>query len=190
MIHLPRIQVIIGSVRAQRICPQIASWVEQVGNQKISALFEVLDLKDWPLPMDDEPGIPAKADDYINPHTRAWSQKIAMGDGFVFVTPQYNWGYPAPLKNAIDHLYQEWKGKPAIIVTYGGHGGGKCAAQLRQVLEGLKMRPVPTMPGFTLSHAHIEANTGSIDPAFEFAASLPALEQSFLELSAFLSQKA
>ncbi len=66
----------------------------------------------------------------------------------VFVSPQYNWGYPAPLKNAIDHLYKEWAGKPAMIVTYGGHGGSKCAAQLRQAFAELAAAiPPPSATG-------------------------------------------
>jgi NAD(P)H-dependent FMN reductase len=86
----------------------------------------------------DEPGIPAR-DPPVHEHTRSWSRKVASLQGFVFVTPQYNWGYPAALKNALDYLYVEWNGKPAVIVTYGSHGGRKCAEQLQQVLTGLKM---------------------------------------------------
>ncbi len=85
---------------------------------------------------------------YHQPHTQTWSQLISSHDAFIFITPQYNWGYPAALKNAIDYLFNEWKGKPALIVSYGGHGGGKAAAQLRVVLEGgLDMRIVGPMPG-------------------------------------------
>lgn len=187
MIHVPRILVIVGSTRARRICPQIATWVAEVGNEAIPGTFEVVDLKDWPLPADDEPEIPAAGLGYASEHTRAWSRKVSEGDAFVFVTPQYNWGYPAPLKNALDHLYREWAGKPAVIVTYGGHGGGKCAAQLRQVLDGLKMNPVPTMPGFRLARERIEANTGVIEPASEFIDDLGVLRQAFAELSASLA---
>jgi NAD(P)H-dependent FMN reductase len=187
MIHVPRIQVIVSSVRARRICPQIAAWVAEIGADAISGRFEVVDLKDWPLPMDDETEIPAGASNYAFEHTSAWSRKVSEGDAFVFVTPQYNWGYPATLKNALDHLYREWVGKPAMIVTYGGHGGGKCAAQLRQVLDGLKMQPVPTMPGFRLARERIEANTGTIEPASEFAEYLDVLRQAFVELSASLA---
>lgn len=118
--------------------------------------------------MDDEAAIPAMGR-YESPHSRAWSEKVAAADGIVFVTPQYNWGYPAALKNAIDHLYREWAGKPSLIVTYGGHGGGKCAAQLRQVLDGLDMRTVATMPGLVLPRERIEANDGTIDPEALFA---------------------
>jgi NAD(P)H-dependent FMN reductase len=136
--------------------------------------------------MDDEPGIPSRGD-YALGHTRAWSRKISEGDAFVFVTPQYNWGYPAPLKNALDHLYKEWSGKPAMIVTYGGHGGGKCADQLRQVLAGMHMAPVATMPGFSLPRADIEANTGVVEPALACAEHLDVLRQAFIELAAALA---
>ncbi len=114
--HRSPILVIAGSVRPRRICIQVANWVAAAGREATDLTFEVVDLKDWPLPMDDEPEIPA-AGGYALDHTRAWSRKIAEAPGFVFVTPQYNWGYPAPLKNALDHLYQEWAGKPAMIVT-------------------------------------------------------------------------
>jgi len=185
MIHTPRILVIVGSMRARRIGPQIAHWVAQIGRESVPGTFEIVDLKDWPLPMDDEPGVPA-AGDYIFAHTQAWSRKVAEGDAFIFVTPQYNWGYPAPLKNALDHVHKEWSEKPAMIVTYGGHGGTQCAAQLRQVLEGLGMKPVPTMPAFRLPRARIEANTGEVEPALEFAAHLGELRQAFGELAAML----
>ena len=191
MIHGSKILVIIGSTRAKRVGPEIAEWVATIGHETIAGDIEVVDLKDWPLPMDDEPGIPAGVPehyDYANAHTRAWSEKIAGANAFVFVSPQYNWGYPAPLKNALDHLYGEWSGKPALIVTYGGHRGGKCARQLRQVLNGLHMKPVAVV-GLKLSRAHIEANTGTIDPAKEFASHLKALKRGYAELSAALNGK-
>jgi len=186
MIHAPRIHVIVGSVRRQRICPLVAEWVMGVGREAMAAAFEIVDLRDWPLPMDDEPGVPA-GHPYEQPHTLAWSRKVQEAQAFVFVTPQYNWGYPASLKNALDHLYREWNGKPAMIVTYGGHGGDKCAGQLRQVLDGLKMNTVATMPGFRISREQVEQNSGAIDPAAAFAAHLPELRQGFAELQAALA---
>lgn len=185
MIHTPRVLVIVGSVRPRRVCPQVAAWVAQVGREGVPASFEVVDLKDWPLPMDDEPSVPARGA-YVCEHTHVWSRKISAADAFVFVTPQYNWGYPAALKNALDHLYKEWSGKPAMIVTYGGHGGDKCAIQLRQVLDGLNLKPVATMPGFRLARERIEANVGAIDPGREFAEYLGLLRQAFTELAAAL----
>jgi len=179
--------VIVGSTRARRICPQIAEWVARVGRETISGVFEIVDLKKWRLPMDDEPDVPARGR-YASRHTSAWSRKISEGDAFVFVTPQYNWGYPAPLKNALDHLHREWSGKPAMIASYGARGGGKCAAQLRQVLDGLDMKPVGTMPGFVLSRERIEADAGVIEPDREFAEHLAILRQAFVELASALAQ--
>ncbi|MCB8877830.1 NADPH-dependent FMN reductase [Acidisoma silvae] len=184
---MKKILVVGGSTRARRISPCVAGWVAEVGRSAIPHAFELVDLKDWPLPMDDEPGIPAAGDNYESELTRAWSHKVGGADAFVFVTPQYNWGYPAPLKNALDHLYNEWSAKPAMIVTYGGHSGGKCAEQLRQVLEALSMRLVPTMPGFKIRRQLIEANTGMIDPETEFGDHKLNLELAFSELSEGLS---
>lgn len=186
MADRPRILFIAGSVRPLRISPVVAAWIAGQVARGIDAEVELVDLADWPLPMDDEPGIPARGL-YASPKTRAWSDMIAGGNAFVFVTPQYNWGYPAPLKNAIDHLYAEWRGKPAMIVTYGNHGGGKCAAQLREVLTGVKMRVVETTAGLTLSRANIEANAGKIDPAKEFATDVPAISAAIDELRVALS---
>jgi NAD(P)H-dependent FMN reductase len=163
----PTILVIMGSTRPRRIGPTIARWVADLGRATVSADFEIIDLRDWSLPMDDEPGIPAHGG-YEQEHTLAWSRKISSADGFIFVTPQFNWGYPASLKNAIDHLYTEWREKAAMIVTYGGHGGGRCAQQLRQVLSSIKMKIVEQMPALTLSHEQVERNDGIIDPGVVF----------------------
>jgi NAD(P)H-dependent FMN reductase len=130
-------QILIGSVRQGRIGPQIADWVNDVTSKKYSS--EIVDLKKWYLPMDDEPELPADGI-YIREHTLAWSKKIQAADAYIFVFPQYNWGYPAALKNAIDHLYQEWSNKPVTMISYANRGGGKAAQQLRQVLQGIHMK--------------------------------------------------
>jgi NAD(P)H-dependent FMN reductase len=183
----PAVLVVMGSTRAGRLCPKIAAWVISVARDATDLTFELADLVDWPLPMTDEPGIPALGG-YRQAHTCAWSDKVTGADAIMFVTPQYNWGYPAPLKNAIDHLYKEWTGKPVAIVTYGGHGGGKCAAQLRQVTEGLKMRPVPTMPGLELTDEMILS--GDLDPATDFRAHEVAVRQAAEELAVALGTMA
>ena len=186
MIDPAPVLVIAGSLRPRRLAVPIAAWVAEIGRGAAGSPFEVVDLKDWPLPMDDEPGVPAAGGGYDFEHTRAWSRKVAGAAGFVFVTPQYNWGYPAPLKNALDHLYSEWAGKPAMIVTYGGHGGGRCGEQLAQVCEGLHMKTLATRPALRLPRALIEANAGEIDPAAEFAGHLDDLRLAFGELASAL----
>ncbi|KAF1803607.1 putative NADPH-dependent FMN reductase [Mucor lusitanicus] len=146
------IGVIVGSTRPSRIGHQLTKWLLSVITAKDSLNLEIIDLAEWDLPLFNEPEIPAKGEQYYSSEkTRQWSNKIASKDGYIFVTPQYNWGYPASLKNAVDYLYNEWTGKPAIIISYANRGGGKAAAQFRQVLDGLKMRPVQTMPAICLT---------------------------------------
>lgn len=152
----PKIGVIICSARTPRACPQIANFVIETikpaslpapPNLQPSSLT-VIDLQEWNLPMFNESGVPSKIHSYTeydHAHTQRWSQEIQRYDAFIFVTPQYNWGYPAAIKNAIDYLFHEWKGKVAMIVSYGGHGGGKANAQLKQVLQGVRMRPIEKM---------------------------------------------
>jgi NAD(P)H-dependent FMN reductase len=146
--------LIMGSTRMGRICPTITQWVARIGRECTDLTFEVIDLADWRLPLDDEPAIPALGP-YAQAHTHAWSDKVRDAAAVVFVTPQYNWGYPAALKNAIDHLYREWHDKPAVIVTYGGHGGTRCARQLRQVAAAVKLRVVSAAPAIMLPDAAI-----------------------------------
>jgi NAD(P)H-dependent FMN reductase len=180
----PTILLIMGSVRAGRRCPQIADWVISLADKSGQLACEIVDLNEWHLPFGDEPGIPAKGGACTTDHTRAWSAKVAGADGFIIVSPQYNWGYPAALKNALDRLYKEWSEKPLVIVTYGGHGGNKCAAQLRQVAEGLKMRPADTMPAITVARDVIENDTPqSPEDLQPFAASV---QQALGELNALL----
>ncbi|MGC4028799.1 MAG: NADPH-dependent FMN reductase [Steroidobacteraceae bacterium] len=173
--------LIMGSTRAGRKCPQVAAWVESIGHVCPDFACEIVDLASWPLPMDDEPDIPALGH-YAQAHTRAWSDKVKTADAVVFVTPQFNWGYPAVLKNAIDHLYYEWRDKPAVIVTYGGHGGTRCARQLRRVAASLKMRVVTTTPALTLPDAVIRQGA-RLDADRDFVASRPAMQRAFIELA-------
>ncbi len=182
----PNILVVMGSVRAGRRCPQITNWLLGTLKRLGPMACEVIDLREWHLPADDEPGIPAQGG-YSRAHTRAWSAKVAGADGIVIVSPQYNWGYPAALKNALDHLYLEWRGKPLVIVTYGGHGGGKCADQLRQVAAALKLRPVETMPGITVPRELIE--TDSAMTAAQLQPFEASVAQAFDELGIMLQQQ-
>ncbi|KIW28659.1 uncharacterized protein PV07_08302 [Cladophialophora immunda] len=160
----PKIGVVICSQRQPRIGNQIGTFIfdnlkqyQQASQQRTapnSQPYELslIDLADHPLPFFNEPGIPQRITnplDYTHEHTRAWSQLITSYNAFVFVTPQYNWGYPANLKNAIDYLFNEWVGKPAMVVSYGGHGGNHCAEQLKQVLNGVRMRVVQKSVGLT-----------------------------------------
>ncbi|SCV02003.1 LAMI_0G15126g1_1 [Lachancea mirantina] len=145
------IAIVLCSSRKPRVCPQIARFVKNCILDSSPVLTDLqkpeltlIDLEKWNLPLFDESGIPSqiKNGKYDHEHTRAWSREIQKYDGFIFVVPQYNWGYPAVVKNAIDFLYHEWSNKAALVVSYGGHGGSKCNAQLTEVLQGVKMIPV------------------------------------------------
>jgi NAD(P)H-dependent FMN reductase len=134
---------VVGSNRPKRICPVITAWVQRALRTAGANEVELVDLQEIDLPFLDEPSLPAKGR-YEREHTIRWSELVRSYDGFVFVFPQYNWGYPAVLKNALDFLYDEWANKPAGLVTYGNRGGTLAANQLRQVLQGLHMRSTET----------------------------------------------
>lgn len=99
---------------------------------------------------------------YEHEHTRAWSRTIAGYDGFVFVFPQYNWGYPGVLQDALDYLFQEWHDKPASFLTYGTRGGSKAAEQFSSVLAGLHMRILDHVEA-VITDADVDANWQLID---------------------------
>ena len=105
------------------------------------AEFELIDLRDYPLPHLDEP-LPPSLGQYQNEHTRQWAEKIASFDGFVIVTPEYNHSTSGVLKNAIDYLYAEWNNKAVGFVSYGGVGGARAAEHLRLVAGELQMADV------------------------------------------------
>ncbi|KAI8068948.1 flavoprotein-like protein [Thamnidium elegans] len=164
---MKNIGVIIGSVRTARIGHVITRWVLQSITVKHNLNLELIDLSEWNLPLLDEPEIPAKGV-YVFEKTKRWSEKISSKDGFIFITPQYNWGYPASLKNAVDYLFKEWNDKPAIIVSYAYRGGGKAASQFRQVVEGLRMKPTETMPAIVLAKDMFNENGKIKDDYPEF----------------------
>ncbi|WP_067834639.1 NADPH-dependent FMN reductase [Nocardia lijiangensis] len=136
-----RIGVILGSTRPTRRGPQIAQWVLDSASRRGNAEFELIDLRDHPLPHLEE-AAPPMFGPSAHEHTRAWAERIAPFDGFVVVTPEYNGGVPGVLKNAIDHLCAEWADKAVGFVSYGVHGGARAVVQLRTVCGTLGMADV------------------------------------------------
>ena len=141
-----KLQILIGSVREQRESAKIGQWVAKVAVAQGSFdEVELIDLNDWDLPMQME-AITAdnrkSSDEYDYEYTRKWSAKISEGDAFIFVPPEYNHGYSAPLKNAIDHLYYEWAHKPAAMVSLGGVGGARVMEALIPVLVAVQITPI------------------------------------------------
>ncbi|WP_075204380.1 NADPH-dependent FMN reductase [Haematomicrobium sanguinis] len=134
-----KILLVIGSVRPVRIGAQLAESIAAELATKDGVEVDVVDLADLALPFLDEPRMPAMGN-YQQEHTRQWADRVRGADAVIFLTPQYNGGYPASLKNAIDYLYAEWEGKPAAIISYGGHGGGQSYNQLHSVLSFIGLR--------------------------------------------------
>ncbi len=138
----PVIGILVGSTRPVRIGRQLADEIAELARQRSDSDIKIVDLAEVHLPWLDEPQMPAKGD-YAHEHTREWKRVIDGLDAVVVVTPQYNGGYPAPLKNAIDTLYAEWKDKPILLVSYGFHGGGYAADQLATVFGVVKANLLP-----------------------------------------------
>jgi NAD(P)H-dependent FMN reductase len=129
-----KIAVITGSTRPGRNNEAVAKWVHQLAQKRRDADYELVDIQSFDLPLLDEP-VPPSMGKYSKPHTKAWAAKITPFDGFVFVTPEYNHGTSAALKNAIDFLYAEWNNKAAAFVSYGSAGGARAVEQLRLILS-------------------------------------------------------
>ena len=137
------VRVIIASTRPVRVGPQIAAEVVKIMEQNPRLNVQVTDLKELNLPFLDEPEMPSRGN-YVHEHTKNWSGLIKASDAVVIVTCEYNWGYPASLKNAIDYLYSEWRKKPILLVSYGAKGGPKASEQLRQVLGRIRANVLET----------------------------------------------
>jgi NAD(P)H-dependent FMN reductase len=137
------LRIVIGSTRPGRVGPSVATWIAERAREHGGFDVQVTDLAELNLPMYDEPNHP-RLRQYVHQHTKDWSALVDASDAFVFVIPEYNYGFNAATKNAIDYLHGEWQHKPAGIVSYGGISAGTRATQmLKQVLTTLKIMPVP-----------------------------------------------
>ncbi|WP_410631631.1 NADPH-dependent FMN reductase [Amycolatopsis sp. cmx-4-83] len=138
----PVLQIVIASTRPGRVGPAFAEWFVKVAEGHGGFVVETVDLAERNLPFLDEPKHP-KLREYQHQHTKDWSATVDRADAFVFVTPEYNYGYNAVLKNAIDFLHQEWADKAVGFLGYGGVGAGtRAIQQLKQVVTTLRMVPI------------------------------------------------
>jgi NAD(P)H-dependent FMN reductase len=161
---MPRLSIIIGSTRPGRAGLPIADWFADRARGHGGFEIDVVDLAELNLPMLDEPNHP-RLRQYTHQHTKDWSARIAGSDAFVIVTPEYNHGYSAPVKNAIDYLHHEWHYKPVGFVSYGGVAAGtRAMQQLKQVVTALRMLPltdavnIPFHTQFLDDDGRVEAN--------------------------------
>lgn len=146
------VKIITSTTREGRKGTAIANWVTGLAAKSEGINAELLDLAEINLPLMDEPHHP-RMQQYQHEHTKRWSEKIRAADGFIIVLAEYNFGYPAPIKNALDYLFNEWRHKPVGIVSYGGASGGLRSTQmLKQVVTALSMMPLAeqvSIPFFT-----------------------------------------
>ena len=140
-----KIKVILGSTRQQRFGEQPAQWIADKAKAK-GLDVEILDLRDYPLPFFEEAMSPTmaatKEGAYPYPVSAKWTAKIGEADGFIMIAAEYNHGYTAVLKNAIDYVSREWNKKPVAFVGYGSVGGARAIEQLREVAVELQMAPL------------------------------------------------
>ena len=138
---LPAIQVILGSTREGRFGDVVARWFYSLASERNDLHAELIDLREWPLPFFNEPRPPMAGGQAAE--AEAWASKVAEAHGYVFVTPEYNFGPPAVLKNALDHVYDAWNNKPVAFVGYGGPAGAaRAIQQLRLSTIELQMAPI------------------------------------------------
>ncbi|RYE25326.1 MAG: NAD(P)H-dependent oxidoreductase [Sphingobacteriales bacterium] len=136
------LKIIITSTRPGRKSPAFANWIAEEGKKHSDFNISILDLGAINLPFFDEPVHPI-AKQYQHQHTKDWAAMVDDADAFIIVTPEYNYGFTAVFKNAIDYLHHEWKHKPVGILSYGGVSAGTRAAQMmKQVLTTLSMTPL------------------------------------------------
>src|SRR5437764_5560761 len=141
---MPVISVIVGSTRQGRFSEKPARWILQHLKKHSGIDARLLDLRDFPMPFFDQAVSPATRGraPYENEVVTRWTAAIAAADGFVFVTPEYNYGAPAVLKNAIDWVYPEWNRKAAAFVSYGSVMGARAVQQLRETAIEIQMAPI------------------------------------------------
>jgi NAD(P)H-dependent FMN reductase len=137
------LKVILGTTRQRRFGDKPAHWICEEARLRPGVEVELVDLRDYPMPFFDEPMSPAWGKGtYADEAVQRWAGRIARGDAFIVVSPEYNHGYPAVLKNAFDHIYPEWANKPVGFLSYGGAGGARAIEQLRLVAIELQMWPI------------------------------------------------
>ncbi len=185
-----RIGIIIGSTRPGRNGEAVARWVYEHARKRTDAEFELVDLKDFNLPMYDEPVPPSFGKNYQHEHTRRWSEKIDALDGFIFVTPEYNHATSGALKNAIDYLYLEWNNKAAAFVGYGSLGGARAIENLRAIMAELQVADVRQQVSLSLftdfedfkvfkpnEEVHLPALNTMLDQLIAWSAALKRVRQ-------------
>ncbi|MFB9991741.1 NADPH-dependent FMN reductase [Deinococcus oregonensis] len=143
MPRLPKLAIIVSSTRATRFADKPTAWFSGLASQRTDAEFEVVDLRDFPMPFFDEVASNLYAPSQ-NEVAQRWQKKLTEFDGYIFITAEYNHAPTGVLKNAMDYAYPEWNKKPAAFVGYGSVGAARAIEQLRMIAVELQMAPTRT----------------------------------------------
>jgi NAD(P)H-dependent FMN reductase len=180
---MPRLNIIIASTRPGRVGAQVAEWFIPIARDHGGFDVTVVDLAELNLPFLDEPSPAHEGRGYVRDHTKRWSAITDAADAFVFVMPEYNNGYGAPLKNAIDYLYEEWAYKPVAFVSYGMSSAGlRAVNMIKQVVTNLRMMPASDPVSIPLRQA-LDAD-GRLMPTAHMDQAAKELLDELLRLSA------
>jgi NAD(P)H-dependent FMN reductase len=185
------ISVIVGSTREGRFSEKPAKWILQHLSKREGVDARLLDLRDFPMPFFDQPASPAIPghSPYENEVVQRWTAAIAGSDGFVIVTPEYNYGPSAVLKNAIDWVYPEWNRKAAAFVSYGGAMGARSVQQLRETAIALQLAPIASSVQIPLATLMAHFTGGDVDSGLaELAAPAGAVIDDLLWWTAALKK--
>ena len=180
--------IVIGSTRPGRVGPKFAAWFRSRAIEHGGFEVELVDLAALKLPFLDEPGFP-RLHQYVHEHTINWGRIVERCDAFVFVTPEYNFGYSAVLKNAIDYLSQEWADKPVGFLSYGGVAAGtRAVQQLKQVVTALKMIPIAESVNIPFFSQFID-DSGTVRPNDLMTRSADAMLDELVRVAALVRPK-
>ena len=145
-----KLAIVLGSIRQNRQTPKEATWVMNAVKPMEGVEGEVVDLKDYPLPLFDEAISPRyNPERKVDPAVKPWVDKLAEFDAYVFVTPEYNHSIPGALKNALDYLTWELQRKPVAVVSHGSAGGARAATDLKEILSESRAVSIPNSVSIT-----------------------------------------
>ena len=146
-----KIAIITGTVRKSRKSIHIANYIKSLANERSDkeVEFEIVDIKDFDLPLFDEANPPAAGLERESQKSKDWVSKLASFDAYIVLTAEYNHSVPGALKNAIDYIGREVTNKTGAIISYGHSGGQSAADSLTLILSSLGMQLVRTKPSFT-----------------------------------------
>ncbi|MBO1909241.1 NAD(P)H-dependent oxidoreductase [Microvirga sp. 3-52] len=152
-----KVALIYGSTREGRFCDTVANWTANEIWRRNDFSLDLID----PAELD----LPPRHGGSDHPALAGFRRRLGDADAFIIVTPEYNHGYPAPLKFLIDSAYREWQAKPVAFVSYGGLSGGlRAVEQLRAVFAELHAVTVRDTVSFANAWSKFDADGHLLEP--------------------------